>query len=479
MQLVRNIKEFTARKAADKVALIKNRFMELETMAIVQNLRDYAAKKAAEQVIWIATKVRDLEMDDTCGDLNVLSESGKRALMRLQAYLPLKKFLKMMHVLFYIAFYAGQKRRYLFEAKHGFYPPFIMIISPTMRCNISCVGCYSRSYVQDYGLTQAELDRIITEGKAMGIHFVTFLGGEPFIRKDLYEIYEKHSDVFFQTYTNGTLMTPKIVDRLSKFSNLAIIFSLEGFEKETDARRGKGVYRRVMESMDVLRHNKVVFGTSSTVSRQNSEVVSSDEFIDMLIEKGALAHHYYQYVPVAGDKDLSYMSTPWQRNTLRQRIAHIRATKPIFIIDFWNDGPLVGGCIAGARRYFHVNSKGDVEPCVYTHFALDNIREKSLEEVLINSPLFKSVRRRQPHSENHLTPCMIIDNPWVLREIVAETGARPTHEGAESILIDLKEMLDDYARQMHQLTDKVWEEQFKPKFASRTQDSSFGRKAAC
>jgi len=116
------------------------------------------------------------------------------------------------------------------------------------------------------------------------------------------------------------------------------------------------------------------------------------------------------------------MVTPEQRDLLRRHVMATRDTRPIFVLDFWNDGPYVQGCIAGGRRYFHVNAKGDVEPCVYTHIATDNIKEKSLKEALA-SPLFRHIRSRQPHNPNHLRPCMIIDNPHVMRDVIAKTGA--------------------------------------------------------
>ena len=107
----------------------------------------------------------------------------------------------------------------------------------------------------------------------------------------------------------------------------------------------------------------------------------------------------------------------------------------MFPIDFWGDAPWVQGCIA-AKHYVHVNNQGWVEPCIFTHFATSNIAEISLAEAF-NSPYFREIRSRQPFNHNLLEPCMLIDNPQQSREIVATTGARPTHEGAESLITEL------------------------------------------
>jgi hypothetical protein len=95
--------------------------------------------------------------------------------------------------------------------------------------------------------------------------------------------------------------------------------------------------------------------------------------------------------------------------------------------------------------YLHINCHGDVEPCVFCHFAVDNIKQKSLKEA-VNSPLFKAVKAKQPFNRDHRMPCMLIDNPAVLREVIKETGARPTHPDAESLVTSLAPHLDRYSQ---------------------------------
>ena len=147
----------------------------------------------------------------------------------------------------------------------------------------------------------------------------------------------------------------------------------------------------------------------------------------------------------------------------------------MFILDFWNDGPHVQGCIAGGRRYFHINANGDVEPCVYTHVAMDNIKNVSLAEAL-NSPLFRAIRKRQPHNENQLRPCMIIDNPHIYREIIEETKPYFTHQGAEEVVTKMKDEMDAYAARFGVFADKVWREEYlkQPTVTTSCASSSIG-----
>jgi MoaA/NifB/PqqE/SkfB family radical SAM enzyme len=214
-----------------------------------------------------------------------------------------------------------------------------------------------------------------------------------------------------------------------------------------------------MAAFEYLDGAGIIIGTSATVTRQNVEVVSSEEFIDTMISLGSFAQMYFLYIPVNGMADFSLMVTPEQRDLLRRRVIDIRNTKPMFALDFWNDGPYVEGCIAAGRRYFHINAKGDVEPCVYTHIATDNIRDTTLFQAL-NSKLFRDIRSRQPHNTNHLRPCMIIDNPHVMREVIAENHPYFTHPGAEEIYTSKARDMDQYANTYACLADMIWREEY-------------------
>jgi MoaA/NifB/PqqE/SkfB family radical SAM enzyme len=355
----------------------------------------------------------------------------------------------------------GQPRRLAFARKYGFNPPNLLVISPSMRCNLRCYGCYAWQYSKKDDLPYDVCNRVIEEANDIGLYFFVITGGEPFHWDKIYDFLERHNNSFFQIYTNGTFIDEKVAKKLSDLGNAVPCISVEGFEKETDQRRGKGVWSKIMRAMDALNKHGVLFGFSVTATRENNELVVSDEFIDLFVEKGAFIGWYFNYVPIGREPDMELMPTPEQRDYRRRRVLEIRNNKNIVVADFWNDGPLVNGCMAGGKNYLHVNVNGDVEPCVFVHFAADNIKEKSLTEIL-NSDFFRGFRKRQPYTKNHLRPCCIIDNPYVLREIVAETGAYPTHDGAETVIGCLAKPLDKYADDYKKIADKVWEEEYEP-----------------
>lgn len=345
-------------------------------------------------------------------------------------------------------------------AEKGISTPTLIAISPLMRCNLRCVGCYAGNYPRKDDMPPELFDRIITEAEELGTRVFFLIGGEPFFYEPLLDILEQHPDSVFQPYTNATLIDENVADRLQKMGNVVPAVSLEGFSTETNNRRGNDVFERAMAAMDIMKDRGLMMAFSATATPHNIDIITSDEWVDMMIEKGAFYGWYFTYVPVGLNPDLNYMPTPEQRDRLRRGVSRVRNTKPILVADFWNDGPLTGGCIAGGRRYIHINNKADVEPCVFVHFAVDNLKEKSLVEAL-GSDFFKGFRSMQPFGRNLLRPCPIIDHPAVIKSLVTKYGARPTHEGADDLFKpDLHHGLITYAKGVADLYKPVWDQEY-------------------
>ncbi|RJX35047.1 MAG: radical SAM protein [Desulfarculus sp.] len=383
----------------------------------------------------------------------------KKLFRRVLGSMPPENRTRLFQTLFYNSFFQGGRRRDQCEQAHGFRPPTIMILSPTLRCNLRCQGCYTLGYGMRPQLEYELVSDLLHQCRELGIGFITILGGEPLVYPHLLRIIEEFPDIFFQVYTNGTLMNDEWAAAFRRAGNVIVVVSIEGDRAETDAWRGQGVHAKIMRAFETLNRNQVCFGTSATVTRHNAYKVASLEFIDQMIALGSLAQMYFLYIPVNGQADFDLMVLPEQRDHLRRHVIQTRATRPIFILDFWNDGPHVNGCIAGGRRYFHVNALGDVEPCVYTHIATHNIKEHSLQEAL-DSDLFRHIRACQPHNDNHLRPCMIIDNPQVMREVIGACHPRFTHPGAEEIYQQHQDKLDAYAASWAALADPLWEKDY-------------------
>ena len=339
--------------------------------------------------------------------------------------------------------------------------PWLILMDPTSACNLKCTGCWAAEYGHLLNLSFEDMDRVITQGKELGIYLYMLTGGEPLVRKkDVIRLCEKHNDCVFHAFTNGTLVDDEFCQEMQRVGNLSLSISLEGYEEVNDGRRGKGVYQKVMHAMDLLKTYGLIFGTSICYTRANIDTVTSDKFLDMIIEKGCRYAWYFHYMPVGNEAAVDLLPTKEQREYMYHRVREIRGAtggKQIYAMDFQNDGEFVGGCIAGGRNYCHINANGDVEPCVFIHYSSANIKEVSLLEAL-KQPLFMAYRDHQPFNNNHLRPCPMLENPEILQRIVKESGAHSTDLQSEETPEHLCSKCVHYAGEWAPVADKLWAE---------------------
>ena len=254
---------------------------------------------------------------------------------------------------------------------------------------------------------------------------------------------------------NGTLIDDAFADEMLRVKNLVPAISIEGFEEATDFRRGEGTYRKVIEAMTRLKERKLLFGISCCYTSKNVEVIGSEEYFDSMIDMGAKFAWFFTYMPIGAAAVPELIATAEQRKFMYEQIHKFRKTKPLFTMDFWNDGDAVGGCIAGGRGYCHINANGDMEPCAFIHYSDSNIKEKTLLECY-QSPLFMAYRRSQPFNDNMLRPCPVLDNPGRLTQIVEESGARSTDLESPERACDYCNRCVPAAEKWAPVADELW-----------------------
>lgn len=254
---------------------------------------------------------------------------------------------------------------------------------------------------------------------------------------------------------NGTLIDDAFADEMLRVKNLVPAISIEGFEEATDFRRGEGTYRKVIEAMTRLKERKLLFGISCCYTSKNVEVIGSEEYFDSMIDMGAKFAWLFTYMPIGAAAVPELIATAEQRKFMYEQIHKFRKTKPLFTMDFWNDGDAVGGCIAGGRGYCHINANGDMEPCAFIHYSDSNIKEKTLLECY-QSPLFMAYRRSQPFNDNMLRPCPVLDNPGRLTQIVEESGARSTDLESPERACDYCNRCVPAAEKWAPVADELW-----------------------
>jgi MoaA/NifB/PqqE/SkfB family radical SAM enzyme len=371
-----------------------------------------------------------------------------------------------------------------FKKKYGEEPPSFIVFSPTQRCNLKCIGCYAAS-ASDTGATipYTITDRIVSEVHDLfGSRFITISGGEPFLYrsegKTLLDIFQKYNDMFFLVYTNGTFIDENIAAELAKSANATPAISVEGFEKETDERRGPGTFKKILKAFEQLQRVGVPFGISVTATSKNVDVLLTDEFYDFYFEQqGACYMWQFQLMPIGRGKDeLDLMVKPEQRVQLYRKWEKLLAEKRYCMADFWNSGVLSRGCIAYGRGggYFYIDWHGNITPCAFIPYYVDNVYDlyengKTLSDALF-SDFMKNGRKwqreyglenwKKPH--NWLMPCSIRDHYEVFRNSVLTKQAKPENGDAKEALEsnDYFKVLKAYDEQMRQLTEKIWQNEY-------------------
>ena len=326
---------------------------------------------------------------------------------------------------------AASKRRIAAE-KQGRHVPSFLIASITSSCNLHCAGCYSRcnsATVDSEPVRQLGADDwlcVFNEADELGISFVILAGGEPTLRRDVIEIAGTKKNMMFPIFTNGTFISEKYFELFDRCRNLIPVMSIEGSREKTDSRRGKGIYDRLIKNMDELTRRGLVFGASVTVTTENIDDITSDDFLGDLEKRGCKAVIFVEYVPVTEEsRDLAPGDA--EREKLDKAIERLRADKSTMMyVSFPGDEKSSGGCFAAGRGFFHINSHGGAEPCPFSPYSDINVKNTSLSEA-INSPLFVALRDGGILLDDHEGGCVLYEK----RELVEQLLSRKDDPLAE------------------------------------------------
>jgi MoaA/NifB/PqqE/SkfB family radical SAM enzyme len=371
-----------------------------------------------------------------------------------------------------------------FEAKYRTKPPSFVVLSPTQKCNLRCKGCYAGSTAQTAAtLPYSVVDRLMGEvHDIFGARFITISGGEPLMYqsqgKTLLDLFGHYSDMFFLVYTNGTLITPELGAKLGELGNVTPAISVEGFEKETDDRRGKGTYAKLLRAFRNLRGAGVPFGVSVTATSRNVDLLLTEEFYDFFFKEQGITYMWqFQLMPIGrGRQVLDQVVSPEKRVELYRMWERMLKANKYCVADFWNSGVLSNGCIAYGRDggYIYIDWDGNVTPCVFIPYYVDNINNLYRDGKTIADALFsrfmKNGRKWQEEyglanprmPMNWLMPCSIRDHYECFRTSILPSDVKPENPSAAEILRshDYYLALSEYDSKLERLTESIWRDEY-------------------
>ena len=323
-----------------------------------------------------------------------------------------------------IGFQKFQKRK-----KKGEMFPAFQFISVTNDCNLSCQGCWVSRTESNQTLNLSAINKIIEQSKAHGSYFFGILGGEPLLYESLFEIFKGHPDCYFQLFTNGMLLNDEVAEQLRKIANVTPLISFEGNEQVADIRRGsQRVYERTLRAVNISVKHKLVTGVAISVCKSNIDMALSEDFINMLHDKGVIYLWYYIYRP-AGENPCYELTLSFEEiRRLRMFLVKERKKSPLILIDsYWNAAgePF---CPAAEGLSHHINPAGYIEPCPVVQFSCDQITMGDLKQVYEDSTFLKNFKTEVHKLTNG---CILMENPAWLSHFAQKNGALNTSGRSE------------------------------------------------
>lgn len=297
---------------------------------------------------------------------------------------------------------------------------FFIQMHLTERCNLRCRHCYQDGRSSDE-MTLSEIKDVITEVSDMlkawtETHALVFspsfniTGGEPFLRKELFEILREIRDRGFGVFllTNGTLVNRERAKTLAELGISGAQVSIEGPEDVHDSIRGAGSFAAATAGIERLIDSGVPVTLNVTLSGLNAEQVK--KIIAFGSQVGAKRVGFSRLVP--SGKGSSLLASMLAADQVKALYASLLSLE-IKGLEIVTGDPIasqmksaarrdagniaVSGCSAGVSG-LTIHSNGDVSPCRRMPIRLGNVRSDSLREIWAASPVLEALRDRRRYT---------------------------------------------------------------------------------
>ena len=297
----------------------------------------------------------------------------------------------------------------------------------TRSCNLFCAHCRSSSTSGTYEdeLSTEECRRLIDEIVKIGKPVLILSGGEPLMRRDLFQIagYAVEKGLRVVMGTNGTLITGDIAAKLKAVpvSRVAVSIDFPTAELQDKFRGQAGAFQAAVSGIALLRQAGVEVQINSTITRLNMKYLN--ELLDMALKSGAVAFHPFMLVPTGRGKGLETVAmspeeyeqtlnwvydrqtelgnriffkptdAPHYQRIIRQKAkqSNLHGEKTTAKIGNEAMNSMTRGCLAGISFCF-ISHRGKVQGCGYLDVDAGNIRDRGFNQIWTESTLFRELR---------------------------------------------------------------------------------------
>jgi len=291
------------------------------------------------------------------------------------------------------------------RATNGFRPSLISW-NLTKKCNLRCPHCYMEAGRKaEDELTTEECLELIGEMKALGTEMLILTGGEPLLRKDIYEIARYASDqrIWVVMGTNGVLITDRVAEKMVACGVKGVGISIDSLDpaKHNSFRGGPDAWEYSVKALDICRAHGLEVLVQTTIMDMNYAEVP--RLIEFAREKGAWSFNLYFLVQTGRGQEMNDLSAEGTEEMLSYLVGVQDQHKPMLVrskcaphfkrISYERGlgGLESGGCMAGSE-YCRITPEGNVTPCPYMTVVAGNVREKSFTEIWESSAVLLQLR---------------------------------------------------------------------------------------
>lgn len=290
-----------------------------------------------------------------------------------------------------------------------------VVIEITRSCNYNCPPCYNRLN-NGVKMGDSTLEKVLNFSLTNS-SIIFWSGGEPFLDGRILETAKRNQRTLFYAFTNGSLLSEKLVWELKELGNLFPYLGIEGSSEEVhDGLRQNGSYKTLWTAIERLHQAKVPWLASTIVNASNFKEVISKEFFIQMQKYGAVALKLHHYFPAGENPNTQLMLKPEQEIQLEKRVEQINSGYSIPIIYFSNN--------SSCKSFITFDVEGNIKICPYFHYTKRNINELETEKIpeFIDTLVkkWKTLSSRTSHY------CPFVSNPQYVAEFVKKNEWRPT-----------------------------------------------------
>lgn len=268
--------------------------------------------------------------------------------------------------------------------------PATCTLQVTTKCQLNCYHCSAARYKTDRRteLTAEEMKSVIRQAEALGCFNIVFTGGEPLLRRDIFELisFINRDRAHPSMFTNGLLLTEENISHLCDAGLHSVMVSLDDPRSHVhdELRRIPGGFDKAVAGITRALEAGILVGISTYAGPEDVREGRVKQMIELGKKLGVHEVTIFDIVPTGKllqSQEEQLLSAEDKRQLIEmEREYNTMEGYPHIITQALVNGPEGSGCFGGFSQ-FYMTAYGDIDPCDFTPLTFGNIRDEALEDI--------------------------------------------------------------------------------------------------